>query len=111
MRAASPASHRGVTGADDGRRVDPALLAPTAVPPSWPPSLQVLLGEPAPDVWAAVLGPLGGRLRNLTASTVTLRPDASATVRYGAVVDWAGGRATRSEEHTSELQSRQYLVC
>src|SRR3712207_7498051 len=25
--------------------------------------------------------------------------------------DAAGGRATRSEEHTSELQSRQYLVC
>src|SRR3712207_8962445 len=23
----------------------------------------------------------------------------------------AGGRALRSEEHTSELQSRQYLVC
>src|SRR3712207_7771957 len=23
----------------------------------------------------------------------------------------AGGRGTRSEEHTSELQSRQYLVC
>src|SRR3712207_8284211 len=23
----------------------------------------------------------------------------------------AGGRASRSEEHTSELQSRQYLVC
>src|SRR3712207_8252015 len=22
-----------------------------------------------------------------------------------------GGRATRSEEHTSELQSRQYIVC
>src|SRR3712207_7681449 len=25
--------------------------------------------------------------------------------------DGAGGRAERSEEHTSELQSRQYLVC
>ncbi|PRY50581.1 Ser/Thr protein kinase RdoA (MazF antagonist) [Geodermatophilus tzadiensis] len=95
MSAVSPASHRGVTGTDDGRRVDPALLAPTALPPSWPPSLQVLLGEPAGDVWAAVLGPLGGRLRSLTASTVTLRPDAAATVRYGAVVDWADGRATR----------------
>src|SRR3712207_7281967 len=43
-------------------------------------------------------------------------------VREGAVVvqlrlgddrGWAGraGRAGRSEEHTSELQSRQYLVC
>src|SRR3712207_8747638 len=26
-------------------------------------------------------------------------------------VQWAVGSATRSEEHTSELQSRQYLVC
>src|SRR3712207_4403273 len=24
---------------------------------------------------------------------------------------WSGGLETRSEEHTSELQSRQYLVC
>src|SRR3712207_7209187 len=24
---------------------------------------------------------------------------------------WRGGTVTRSEEHTSELQSRQYLVC
>src|SRR3712207_9505649 len=28
-----------------------------------------------------------------------------------AVADDAAGRAERSEEHTSELQSRQYLVC
>src|SRR3712207_8990345 len=27
------------------------------------------------------------------------------------VVEGAGGRMERSEEHTSELQSRQYLVC
>src|SRR5947209_11383319 len=25
--------------------------------------------------------------------------------------DWAGAVTARSEEHTSELQSRQYLVC
>src|SRR3712207_5362588 len=30
-------------------------------------------------------------------------------VAYDA--QWAGRRFTRSEEHTSELQSRQYLVC
>src|SRR3712207_7501807 len=30
----------------------------------------------------------------------------------GGLQKWlAEGRATRSEEHTSELQSRQYLVC
>src|SRR3712207_8212864 len=26
-------------------------------------------------------------------------------------IDWAGQATLRSEEHTSELQSRQYLVC
>src|SRR3712207_8957904 len=36
-------------------------------------------------------------------SLTQLRPDRSA--------DGAGLRAERSEEHTSELQSRQYLVC
>ena len=75
--------------------MDSALLTPAPVAPSWPPSLQVLLGEPAPQLWAAVLDPLGGRLRTLSAATVTLRPDAAATVRYTAVVDWADGRATR----------------
>ncbi|MEX5720141.1 hypothetical protein, partial [Geodermatophilus maliterrae] len=75
--------------------MDSALLAPTSVPPSWPPSLQVLLGEPAPEMWSAVLGPRSGRLRSLVATTVTLRPDGAATVRYTAVVDWADGRATR----------------
>ncbi|MGY1716885.1 hypothetical protein ACI78R_20680 [Geodermatophilus sp. SYSU D01106] len=75
--------------------MDSAVLAPAPVPPSWPPSLQVLLGEEAPELWSAVLGPLGGRLRTLAPVTVTLRPDAAATVRWSAVVDWADGRATR----------------
>src|SRR3712207_8380678 len=29
----------------------------------------------------------------------------------GAILRWRGQLFTRSEEHTSELQSRQYLVC
>src|SRR3712207_8301773 len=29
----------------------------------------------------------------------------------GPVLSWPSGRGHRSEEHTSELQSRQYLVC
>jgi hypothetical protein len=72
--------------------VDTSLLAP--VPPSWPPALQVLLGESAPQLWDAVLGPLSGRLRGLRATTVALRADGAATVRWSAVVDWADGRAT-----------------
>src|SRR3712207_8275150 len=31
--------------------------------------------------------------------------------RWGAAAGGRARRATRSEEHTSELQSRQYLVC
>ncbi|NEK84428.1 aminoglycoside phosphotransferase family protein [Blastococcus saxobsidens] len=64
-------------------------------PPAWPPSLQLLLGESAAELWAAVLAPLAGRLRSLTATSVTLRPDSAATVRHTAVVDWADGRSTR----------------
>src|SRR3712207_8723126 len=29
----------------------------------------------------------------------------------GAILTMAAGQGSRSEEHTSELQSRQYLVC
>src|SRR5947209_17397982 len=47
------------------------------------------------------------------------RRDPSPPWRFPAVVSWVGLRgadslvlaAARSEEHTSELQSRQYLVC
>src|SRR3712207_8464038 len=38
----------------------------------------------------------------------------ACTIRSGgarALADSRGGEAVRSEEHTSELQSRQYLVC
>src|SRR3712207_8080829 len=31
--------------------------------------------------------------------------------RWALFVGWAVGMVYRSEEHTSELQSRQYLVC
>src|SRR3712207_7185177 len=39
----------------------------------------------------------------------TLRP--STPVIYGPDEDFPIGGSRRSEEHTSELQSRQYLVC
>ncbi|SEO96914.1 phosphotransferase family protein [Trujillonella endophytica] len=67
----------------------------TALTASWPPSLQVLLGPPAADVWEPVLAPRSGRLLGLRASTVSLRADGSATVRYTAEVGWADGRTTR----------------
>src|SRR3712207_8202892 len=35
----------------------------------------------------------------------------SRDARYAAYCKSAGGSDWRSEEHTSELQSRQYLVC
>src|SRR2546422_6563372 len=36
--------------------------------------------------------------------------DADDGINYDHA-DWAGARVTRSEEHTSELQSRLHLVC
>src|SRR3712207_8139116 len=39
------------------------------------------------------------------------RPPATAAADAGRPAVGAGGGAGRSEEHTAELQSRQYLVC
>src|SRR3712207_8825325 len=39
------------------------------------------------------------------------RPPARATVEVAALPSGARVEIERSEEHTSELQSRQYLVC
>jgi hypothetical protein len=95
MRTGSSTSHAGVTGGVHRRRV----ISPTAPPSSdtatWPPSLQLLLGPPAEELWATVLGPLGGRLRALRATTVSLQPDGAATVQFSAAVRWADGRETR----------------
>src|SRR3712207_7378305 len=58
----------------------------------------------------------GGRL--LSRCSRRPRPSAAASRRAAAAPPWrgrvrgrAGHRRGRSEEHTSELQSRQYLVC
>src|SRR3712207_6980548 len=39
------------------------------------------------------------------------RPGPVASCTPGEDVGWIGAHFCRSEEHTSELQSRQYLVC
>ncbi len=62
---------------------------------TWPASLQLLLGEPAGDLWSAVLGPLGGALRALRPTGVSLQPDGAATVQFSAAVAWGDGRETR----------------
>src|SRR3712207_8097096 len=60
--------------------------------------------EDADDAGAEQVGPLTGQ-----------RHDAHATHRVPGEDDGTGGGGgvedLRSEEHTSELQSRQYLVC
>src|SRR3712207_7229747 len=51
----------------------------------------------------------------LAAFARALRPGGAVVLdvrdRDGTARRYAAGRSTRSEEHTSELQSRQYLVC
>src|SRR3712207_7829159 len=49
---------------------------------------------------------VGGR-----ADVAARRRDAGLLVEVAHLVVEQEARATRSEEHTSELQSRQYLVC
>src|SRR3712207_9190885 len=63
----------------------------------------VRVGEPA-------LGVLVPRVRLLGPRVDDVEPDPVALVRLGDEVV-AVGDDLRSEEHTSELQSRQYLVC
>src|SRR3712207_7847790 len=48
--------------------------------------------------------------RSFTQALAT-SPDSQAIVRAVVGLGVSLGMATRSEEHTSELQSRQYLVC
>src|SRR3712207_8422747 len=60
------------------------------------------LGQPEADL-------AGGRP---LAAAGEQAPERGVRDRVGAVPDAAGEHpAVRSEEHTSELQSRQYLVC
>src|SRR3712207_9017376 len=54
-----------------------------------------------------------GRMRiALYQATTGIDPEANAAGLVAAIEQAAsGGASIRSEEHTSELQSRQYLVC
>src|SRR3712207_7818797 len=54
-----------------------------------------------------------GHYAPLTATLVTAVAEGVPAREPGAVLDLGAGtgRQLRSEEHTSELQSRQYLVC
>ncbi|MPQ98776.1 phosphotransferase [Modestobacter sp. I12A-02628] len=75
-----------------------SLLAPAASPAlaaGWPPSLQLLLGEAAVDLWSAALAPTGAGLRSLRATSVTLQPDGAAIVQYAASLVTADGRPAR----------------
>jgi hypothetical protein len=74
----------------------PLLSSPLpALRHDWPPSLQLLLGEAAGDIWTTVLDTAGGRLRGLRVTSVTLQPDGAAVVQYAAEVGWAEGRTSR----------------
>src|SRR4030042_4213236 len=44
-------------------------------------------------------------------TTPTTTPSPSGPVKIGAIHSFSGPSAVRSEEHTSELQSRLHLVC
>src|SRR3712207_8151309 len=72
--------------------------------------------EAAPGTVLGVLGPNGAGKTTLVRVLATLlRPDEGTARVTGLDVvrdaDALRSRIGRSEEHTSELQSRQYLVC
>src|SRR3712207_7695618 len=55
--------------------------------------------------------PLVARIRDLTSHLPALALCGNAYEGAGLPDCVRGGESARSEEHTSELQSRQYLVC
>src|SRR3712207_7261098 len=59
------------------------------------------------DSWIATFGSPDSAIRSLTASPVEYFPPRP---QWNGIATWWTVRS-RSEEHTSELQSRQYLVC
>src|SRR5882757_1278618 len=67
--------------------------------PSWPSS-------------AVCPGPVANAIRVPSPDFISARPDCTETLRVEAFdLILAAKGLSRSEEHTSELQSRQYLVC
>src|SRR3712207_9241032 len=48
---------------------------------------------------------------SMQALQLAIRAAGELTRIYEEHLRWSGGQDGRSEEHTSELQSRQYLVC
>src|SRR3712207_6946334 len=53
----------------------------------------------------------GGQPRDLRGSQIPLLARILCLAQTVEIFHSAGGVVARSEEHTSELQSRQYLVC
>src|SRR3712207_7868810 len=79
-----------------------------------------LFRSDVPDAGSALVQGPGPSLRGMVEQRVlrqspTLsceaRPSTAATVGSARTTSRKGPSALRSEEHTSELQSRQYLVC
>src|SRR3712207_9500636 len=58
-----------------------------------------------------VLHHVHGDQRGVVGADAAQRDGGDAADAAGQEGDRAAGRPARSEEHTSELQSRQYLVC
>src|SRR3712207_7622724 len=67
---------------------------------------------PGDEVYGDNLALMGGFAEHAVAaaSALAAKP-AGLTFEQASTIPQAGAIATRSEEHTSELQSRQYLVC
>src|SRR3712207_6939805 len=70
-------------------------------------------GRTSAQVSEATVGAIRcrGRRAREVAGSACCSPPRQDDPRHGECSTRGGGRPARSEEHTSELQSRQYLVC
>src|SRR5947209_7180653 len=76
-------------------------------------SLSMVRPQPLAMAWGTKISPWVSNPAELTAGSSRRSCSGRHFCRQGVVDEYRGdgGGGRRSEEHTSELQSRQYLVC
>src|SRR5947209_16398048 len=73
--------------------------------------MSIVEAEHPAGVPVSVTVEIGGKEISFETGKLAKQADGAVVVRSGETVVLGTAQGRRSEEHTSELQSRQYLVC